>query len=217
MFLSIALALALGYSLGGLPFGYWISRFYGIADIRQHGSGNTGATNVWRIAGKSAGLIALFLDVLKGIMSVVLVSYLPEVSESNVIAEISAGGAAIVGHVFSPWLNFRGGKGVITSLGVFLALLPFEALGALSVFVITVSVSRYVSLGSMAGGGAMLLILLAETAFFSDSAAPHPAYLFLSAAFAGIIIYKHRGNISRIRDGTERRFSMSRSKDNQTH
>lgn len=211
MLVTMALAVALGYALGGLPFGYWISRLFGVADIRQHGSGNSGAANVWRIAGRTAGMIVLFLDVLKGIMSVVAVSYLPEVTGGNVFAEISAGGAAILGHVFSPWLNFRGGKGVITALGVFLALLPFEALGALAVFVITVSVSRYISLGSMVGAVSMFFILLAETVFFSESAAPHPAYLFLSAAFAGIIIYRHRGNISRIRDGAERKFSLSGS------
>lgn len=215
MLLTLALALVVGYTLGSLPFGYWVSRLFGVSDIRQHGSGNPGAANVWRSVGRSAGLIVLLLDVFKGIMSVAAVSYLPQAAGSDafteiVLAEIGGGGAAIIGHMFSPWLGFRGGKGVITGLGVFLAFMPFEAIGSLIVFIITVSVSRYISLGSMVGAVSMFLIIVAETIVFSDSAEPHWAYLILSAAMAGIIVYRHRGNIRRIRDGTEPKFSLSR-------
>ncbi|MFQ5607894.1 MAG: glycerol-3-phosphate 1-O-acyltransferase PlsY [Candidatus Zixiibacteriota bacterium] len=215
MYPDLALALALGYVLGGLPFGFWISKLYGIADIRRCGSGNPGATNVWRTAGKSAGAIVLALDSAKGATAVILATALITAEHdavgSHVYLRILAGAGAILGHIYSPWLRFRGGKGVNTALGVFLTLLPLETLAAALVFVLTVTISRYVSLGSVLAALSLIVILALE--YVLKHRAPHEAVLALSAALAIVIIYTHRGNLRRIRDGVERKFNTSDSAD----
>lgn len=160
-------------------------------DIRQTGSGGTGATNVSRSAGKAAGVFTLVLDALKGVLAIVVARIL--VGEDWLIA--AAAIAAIVGHIFPVWLGFRGGKGVATGVGVFLMLAPLAVLCAAIVFVVVVWITRYVSLGSMAAAAIIPLFV------WSDM-------VLLTAAVVGamLIIFAHRGNIRRLAQGTEPKF-----------
>lgn len=165
------------------------------ADIRQSGSGGTGATNVSRRAGKAAGVVTLVLDALKGSLAVLLAKGLaPNVDWLIAAAAI----AAILGHMFPVWLGFRGGKGVATGVGVFSILAPFAVLCAGIIFVVIVSLTRYVSLGSIIAAATIPLFVWLR----SDS---RPV---LTAAIVGalLIVFAHRGNIARLARGTESRI-----------
>src|SRR5262245_55313311 len=144
------LALAMGYLVGSIPFGYLIVRLTSGSDVRQTGSGGTGATNVSRRAGKLAGVLTLTLDALKGAFAVLLARVLVGNTGANAkwwVAAVAI--AAIAGHIFPVWLAFRGGKGVATAVGVFFMLAPFALLCAGVVFIVVVLITRYVSLGSI--------------------------------------------------------------------
>ncbi len=186
--------VVVAYLLGSIPFGYLIVRGKGAGDIRQTGSGGTGATNVSRQAGKAAGLLTLLLDAAKGCIAVLIAKTVT--GDDWVIA--AAAIAALLGHIFPVWLGFRGGKGVATGVGIFLVLAPIALLGAGVVFVAIVLLTRYVSLGSMTA--AILIPVLVEVQ--SDS---RP---LLTAAVVGaaLIVFAHRGNIQRLASGTESRI-----------
>src|SRR5215470_2999379 len=141
-------SLILAYLLGSIPFGYLIVKLRSGADIRQTGSGGTGATNVSRKAGKAAGVVTLALDALKGAAAVLVARWLTgDAGTSWVVA--AAAVLAVVGHCFPVWLGFKAGKGVATGLGVFLAIVPWAVLAALLVFIVIVWRTRFVSLGSI--------------------------------------------------------------------
>jgi glycerol-3-phosphate acyltransferase PlsY len=200
------LVVALAYLLGSIPFGYLIVRASGRGDVRETGSGGTGATNVTRRAGKSAGVLTLALDALKG-AAAVLVARLVLTEGFRVDWWVAAAAVAVVaGHVFPVWLGFRGGKGVATGLGVFAVLAPLALLCALPVFVLVVWATRYVSLGSII---AAALMPLAVWALSARSAARGEELLpVLTAASVGgaLIIFMHRANIGRLLRGEENRF-----------
>ena len=143
-----ALALLLAYLIGSIPFGYLIVRLASGADIRETGSGGTGATNVSRKAGKAAGIVTLGLDALKGAAAVMVARWLT--GEAGTSWTVGAAAAlAVIGHCYPVWLKFKAGKGVATGLGVFLAITPWAVLAALAVFIVVVWRTRYVSLGSI--------------------------------------------------------------------
>ena len=179
------------YLIGSIPFGYLIVRGKIGADIRQTGSGGTGATNVSRRAGKIAGLVTLVLDALKGSAAVFLTA---RVTHSDWLIAAAAV-AVLVGHIFPVWLGFRGGKGVATGAGVFLVLAPVALLCAGVLFLAIVFFTRYVSLGSVIGATTIPLFVWLQ----SDS---RP---LLIAAILGalLIVFAHRGNIGRLVQGTE--------------
>jgi glycerol-3-phosphate acyltransferase PlsY len=186
------LVVIIAYLSGSIPFGYLIVRKKLGADIRESGSGGTGATNVSRRAGKSAGIVTLVLDALKGSVAVLLAkTFAPDVDWLIAAAAI----AAIVGHMFPVWLGFRGGKGVATGVGIFLILAPVAVLCAGIIFVIIVALTRYVSLGSIVAAATIPLFVWLQT----DS---RP---LLTAALVGalLIVFAHRGNIARLARGTE--------------
>ncbi|MBW2529769.1 MAG: glycerol-3-phosphate 1-O-acyltransferase PlsY [Deltaproteobacteria bacterium] len=186
-------AIVAGYLLGSVPFGLVIARARGL-DIRQHGSGNIGATNVARNLGKKLGAVVLLLDALKGALPVLGAGLLD--LDPPVIA--AAGGAAILGHCFPVWLRFRGGKGVATSLGAFLSIDPtVTGLGVLA-FALIVGATRMVSLGSLVGMGAFPVAALALGRPGTTIALGVAAWL--------VIAIQHRENLSRIVRGTEHRF-----------
>jgi glycerol-3-phosphate acyltransferase PlsY len=194
------------YLLGSIPFGYMIVRMRAGADVRGTGSGGTGATNVSRRAGKLAGVLTLLLDAAKGAAAIVLASWLltPDSSLNLVVA--GAGVAAILGHCFPIWLGFRGGKGVATGVGVFLILAPLAVACAAIVFLATVWLTRYVSLGSIIATAAFPAIVWLQNAFVSPVAGMQ---YVLSVAIAGglLIIFMHRANIVRLWRGTESKFN----------
>lgn len=202
-----ALLVPLSYLLGSIPFGYLIVRARGGGDVRETGSGGTGATNVTRRAGKWAGVLTLALDALKGVAAVVA-ARLVVGWEAGVNWWVAAAAlAAVAGHVFPVWLGFRGGKGVATGLGVFLGLAPLAVLCALPVFVLVVWATRYVSLGSMTA--AAMLPVCVWLLGGGEAAAANPAPL-LTAAVAGaaLIIFKHRANIGRLARGEESKLKL---------
>ena len=182
------------YLIGSIPFGYLIVRGKLGADIRETGSGGTGATNVSRRAGKVAGVVTLVLDALKGSAAVLIARALTGDDWLIAIAAV----AVLVGHIFPVWLGFRGGKGVATGAGVFFILAPAALLCAGFLFVATVVLTRYVSLGSMVAAATLPLFVWTQ----------HGAHHFMIAATIGalLIVFAHRGNIGRLVDGTESRF-----------
>jgi glycerol-3-phosphate acyltransferase PlsY len=188
----IALALALGYFLGAIPFGLLLARASGAGDIRSIGSGNIGATNVLRTGRKGVALATLLLDAGKGVLAVWLAGQL-----WGETAAIAAGAAAVLGHVWPVWLRFRGGKGVATFLGVSIAILPWAGLGFAATWLSVALVSRISSLGGMAGGfgAAGVALALGET---------RAAWLFTMLAL--FILWTHRENLARLRAGTEPRI-----------
>jgi acyl phosphate:glycerol-3-phosphate acyltransferase len=195
------LILVIAYLIGSIPFGYLIVRTKGGGDVRQTGSGGTGATNVSRRAGKAAGVLTLLLDASKGAAAVLIAQTIGGGDWVRAAAAI----AVIVGHIFPVWLGFRGGKGVATGVGVFLVLAPIALLCAGVVFVSIVFFTRYVSLGSMTAAALIPLFVWLQTVFVEPVADLRP---LLTAAVVGalLIIFAHRGNIERLARGTESRI-----------
>ena len=199
------LVIVTAYLLGSIPFGYLIVRLRGGGDVRETGSGGTGATNVTRRAGKWAGLLTLALDALKGALAVLIARALltPDFGVNGWVA--AAAVAALVGHCFPIWLRFRGGKGVATGLGVFAVLAPTAVLSTMPVFLAVVWATRYVSLGSIVTSATLPLFvwLLSGYTYPPDWRAPLTA---AAAACGALIIVMHRANIGRLVNGTEGRF-----------
>ncbi|HTQ87098.1 MAG TPA: glycerol-3-phosphate 1-O-acyltransferase PlsY [Candidatus Solibacter sp.] len=191
-----------GYLLGSIPFGYVIVRFAKGADVRSSGSGNIGATNVNRVAGAGAGLATLLLDVAKGYFSVWLAD---RVTGGDVSWMAVAGLAAVIGHLYPVWLGFHGGKGVATALGVFVPLCWMAVAAAAVVWVVVVSIWRYVSLASVVA--AALLPVCTYLLYAPGTRHAPPLSVSWSTAIVSIlIIVKHSENIRRLMAGTENRL-----------
>ncbi len=205
MLISYIFGIVISYLVGSIPFGYVIAIAKGV-DVRKEGSGNIGATNVGRVLGRKFGAIIFVLDLLKGFVVVLLVPILVSDIEfpatSDKLLVILCGLCVLLGHAFPVYLKFKGGKAVATSFGVFIWLAPIPVAIAFGVWILTVIVSRYVSLGSMVGAIALMggVIGLGSSPFGSGT------YLTaLSIAVAILIIIKHISNIKRIIAGTESR------------
>ncbi len=187
------------YLVGSVPFAYIVPKVFGGLDIRQHGSGNVGATNVGRVMGWRYGVPVFFLDVLKGLVPVYLASKYFALDPGHPLI-ILCGVGAILGHVFPIYLRFKGGKAAATSVGVFLVLAPKAILGALLVWCVIVAVTRYVSLGTMLGSIALCILF----AYFYPDPFGEGRYLMgVSAAMPPFIIFRHKENIKRLFAGTE--------------
>lgn len=198
MKMQLAVLIVVAYLVGSFPFGAWISRLRGV-DILAVGSGNIGATNVYRTLGPLIGVSVLILDVCKGLVPALVGRML--FKEDLPLYAFLPGLAAVLGHCFSPFLKFKGGKGIATGLGALLGATPLVALCVLGVFVVVVAVTRYVSLASIiAAFGVVGFDFL-----FGDRS----ILAWIYGGLAIFIVYKHRGNISRLMNGTERRFSIS--------
>ncbi len=196
--------LLAAYLLGSIPFGLLLAKLFGASDVRKSGSGNIGAANVTRVAGPLAGILTLVLDAAKGAAGVLLAA---RYTEENATWMMLAALAALAGHCFPVWLKFKGGKGVATALGVFLALCLPAALSALLVFLIIVATWRYVSLGSISAAAAMPLLMYF---LWAPHHAPPLVITFGSLAAAALIVYKHDANIQRLVQGEEPKFSWSK-------
>jgi glycerol-3-phosphate acyltransferase PlsY len=190
---TLCIVIGTAYLIGSIPTGLLLGKAYGI-DVRKEGSGNIGATNLYRTVGRKVGIITLIGDCLKGLVPVVVVSY------STLPAEYSAwvGLAAFCGHVFSVFLKFKGGKGVATALGVFLALAPLAVAIAIAVFALCMFLWRYVSLGSISAAAVMPLAV-----FFLGGSGTVTAVTLVIAA---IVILRHLENIKRLISGSENKF-----------
>lgn len=192
--MTLAVVLALAYLLGSVPFSFLVARAFGVPDVREVGSGNVGATNVMRSAGKTAGILAFALDASKGAIAALVAQRLVP---GPALPPLAAG-AAVLGHMYPVWLGFRGGKGVATGAGAFLPLAPLATAAGALAFVITAAATRYVSLGSVVGTAT-----LAATAFLTGA---HPAVAWSAASIGALIVFKHRTNLERIFRGTESRL-----------
>jgi len=176
---------------GSVPFGLLLVQLAGKGDVRAHGSGNIGATNVSRVGGKALGGVTLLLDIAKGFLPVFLARKMGMAESALSLLALSA----VLGHMFTPWLKFQGGKGVATALGVALAFRAGMVLPALGVFIVVLLVFRFVSLGSVLAAVALPLILIWQGA--------RPLILFPWAVLALLVILKHHENIRRLLQGTE--------------
>ncbi len=196
------------YFLGSIPFGLLLAKLFGGGDVRKAGSGNIGATNVARVVGPLAGILTLVFDTAKGVAAVWLAG---RVTDESATWMMTAAVAVLLGHCFPVWLKLRGGKGVATALGAFLALCPIAAVSALLLFLLCVAYWRYVSLGSVSAAAAMPLLI------YFLWAPPHHAPPIIidvgTLAIALLVIYKHDANLRRLVQGTEPRFSFGKKKE----
>lgn len=199
-------AVAIGYFCGSLPWGLWLGRWVRGVDVRTMGSGNLGATNVYRSLGPGLGILTLALDMLKGALPVWLVGGTALAAAFPGGAEwcrLAVGFCAIAGHVWTMFAGFQGGKGVATTAGVLLALSPLAFLAFGVVFVVTVALTRYISLGSMLGA----LTFAVALALLSPRGVASPTFAF-GALVAVLVVARHRENIARLARGEERRFAF---------
>lgn len=199
---SYFLVSVLGYLLGGIPTAYLAGRLKGV-DIRRHGSGNVGGTNALRVLGWRVGLPVFALDIAKGYAAAGLLPLLPLAGEPVYLA-LAGGLGAVLGHVFTPYLKFRGGKGVAAGAGVLLALAPLPTLVAAGGFFLLVFSTGYVSLGSL--GAAAVLPLAVFLLGRLGGIGVHPAVQGLAVGLVPFVFWTHRGNVRRLLSGTENRF-----------
>jgi len=204
---TLAVLLIGSYLLGSIPFGYLAGRLVGI-DIRQAGSGNVGATNVLRVLGKGYGYPVFVLDVLKGFaaveISMLMASGRPQEWNSPEIFGILAAISSVLGHLYPPWLKFKGGKGVATSAGALLALTPVATLIGVAIWIIVFWLTGYVSLASVIAAVVLPIVILVL------SWHQNKPLVYSSACVAAVVVWRHRSNLSRLIRGTESRFTRKR-------
>lgn len=208
MIAAVLVTVLAGYGCGSLPFGLWLGRALRGVDVRTLGSGNLGATNVYRTLGPAVGVPTLLLDIAKGALPVLLLPRLPLARAFPGGAEwcaIAAGIAAVLGHVFTFLAGFRGGKGVATSVGVMLGLAPAAFGVFVAVFVVAVAVTRYISVGSTLGA----LAFAGAVAWTRGLRTPT---FVLACVLALVIVVRHRDNYRRLARGEERRFAFGRDR-----
>jgi glycerol-3-phosphate acyltransferase PlsY len=193
------LLLIFAYFLGAVPTGVILTRVFSDVDPRTQGSRNIGATNIYRTAGKKLGILTLFGDILKGLIPVMI-------ARGTLDSHFWIGAVALavfLGHLYPVYLKFKGGKGIATGLGAFLALAPLEALLSFLVFAAVVYKWRYISLGSLTATAAFPILLALLN--------PHPIYIPFAALIGVFIFYRHRENIERLLAGKENRFGANKS------
>lgn len=208
MFKALAFSIPIAYLIGSISFAYLTGKLLKGIDLREHGSGNLGSTNTIRILGKGPGFVVQILDIIKGAFAVYIGTRLAGVygvsGESLVLLQVFAGLAVILGHIYTLFLNFRGGKGVNTTLGVFLYLAPRQVLMVLLIFLAVFYTTRYVSLGSIVAAISLPIIMAIEKYVFSYHIS---STLFVfTVLIAVLVIVKHKPNIQRLLAGTENKF-----------
>lgn len=212
----IAIITILSYLVGSIPTSIIVARWRRGIDIRQHGSGNAGGTNVFRVLGWKAGLFVITADIAKGLVASMLIArlmYGPIPFENRTpfddftVVQIIAGSAAILGHVWTLFAGFKGGKGIATAGGMLLGISPVEVAVSLGVFLIVLVISHYVSLGSLSAAASFpLTMFLRENVFMVDILG-YQTLIYFSIAISLLVIFTHRANIKRLLAGTEHRIS----------
>jgi len=203
MDLFMIVVFVIGYLFGSIPFGLILSKIFGYGDIRQIGSGNIGATNVLRTGNKKLALATLILDASKGAMAIFILIFIggKVITSSNTLLLMIIGLAAIIGHCYPVWLKFKGGKGVATTLGVLLAAVPFTGLIACVTWLIS---AKFGKISSVAAMSAMIVAPVMTYVFYGM----YPA--IINTLISALVIWRHRDNIQRIRNGTEPKFSSDK-------
>lgn len=206
--MSIAILIIIAYLIGSIPTAVWVSkRLFGI-DIREHGSGNSGATNTFRILGTKAGVFVMFVDMLKGFIAVKLslLSPYPIHSEQLINLQVFLGLFAVVGHIFPLWADFKGGKGIATLFGMIVAIQPLVAVGMVGVFMFMLYLTRYVSLSSITASIAFPLMIVF---IFRE---PEIGYRIFAIATAFLVVLTHHKNINRLLNGNENKVAIFRKR-----
>lgn len=202
--------LIIAYLIGSIPTGYLVAEHVKGIDIREHGSGNVGATNVFRVVGKGWGTAVLIADILKGWVATALLApssgAFPDLTLT--LRQFLFGAAAIAGHTWTPWLQLKGGKGVATSAGSLIGIFPLATVIALVIWAICFAVWRYVSLASIVAAGIFPILLLI---FYRDIPS-FPLIFLISILLATFLVYNHRSNIERLKRGEEPRVRFDKDK-----
>lgn len=206
--MNIAILLVIAYLIGSIPTAVWVSKkVFGI-DIREHGSGNAGATNTFRILGSKAGTAVMIIDMLKGFVAVKLALFSPYglYGEQAVNLQIFLGLFAVVGHIFPIWAEFRGGKGIATLFGMILSIQPMVAVSMVAVFLFMLYLTRYVSLSSITASIAFPLMI------FFIFREPELSYKIFAIATACLVVLTHHKNINRLLQGNESKVAIFRKR-----
>ena len=203
------LLMVFSYILGSVPNALWIGKMFKGIDVREHGSKNTGSTNAARVLGAKLGILTLILDISKGLVPTLLavllkVDFFENLTKISNLDYVLVGICAILGHVFSIFMNFKGGKAVATTLGVFLVLVPKAILFAAIVFFVVFAIFRYVSLSS--------IFAAISLPIFTYFLYQQIVYIILGILIAILIVVKHKSNIERLKNGTESKFSLKSKK-----
>jgi acyl phosphate:glycerol-3-phosphate acyltransferase len=204
------LLIILAYLIGSIPTSVWVSQHFFDIDIRDYGSGNAGATNTYRVLGPKWGTIVMVTDMIKGIVAVKLALLLPAYADSEVNLQnlqTGLGLAAVVGHIFPIWADFRGGKGVATLFGLVLGISPWTALGCVGIFIAVLYLTRFVSLSSILASIAFPIFIL--VIFNVDN----PAYRIFAIAVALMVLLTHQKNIGRLISGSESKVPIMKNRD----
>lgn len=204
------LLIILAYLIGSIPTSVWVSQYFFDIDIRDYGSGNAGATNTYRVLGPKWGTMVMITDMVKGIIAVKLAFLLPEYADTEVNLQnlqTGLGLAAVIGHIFPIWADFRGGKGVATLFGLVLGISPWTALGCVAIFLIVLYTTRFVSLSSILASIAFPFFIL--VIFNVDN----PIYRVFAIAVALMVLLSHQKNISRLLKGNESKVPILKHRD----
>jgi len=220
MFL-LSTIIILSYLIGSIPTSIIVSKAAKGIDIREHGSGNAGGTNVMRVLGWKHGVFVILLDALKGVLAVIVVARLHYGAmpfqnltpfDDFTLVQIIAGVSAVIGHIWTVFAGFKGGKGIATALGMLIMIVTVDMLIAIGIFILVVTFSRYVSLGSLAGAVAVpLTLIVRENIFHVDIPNYHTLLPFLIFV-ALLVIFTHRKNVVRLINGNESKISFSKKK-----
>jgi len=194
--------LVLAYLIGALPSSVWIGMKFYDTDVREHGSGNAGATNTFRVLGKRAGIIVLILDILKAWIAVSLLSVLA--GNESIEFQLTLGLVSVLGHIFPIYIGFRGGKGIASLLGVIISIHPMAALISIGVFLLTLLISRFISLSSMFAACAFPVLIVY---YFNES---NNSLIIFSVMVAVLVIFTHKKNIERLFKNEESKVSILR-------
>jgi len=204
------LLIVLAYLIGSIPTSVWVSKIFFDIDIRDYGSGNAGATNTYRVLGPKWGTIVMVTDMIKGIIAVKLALLLPEYAESGVNfqnLQTGLGLAAVIGHIFPIWADFRGGKGVATLFGLVLGISPWTAISCVGIFILVLYLTRFVSLSSILASVAFPIFIL--VIFNVDN----PVYRIFAIAVALMVLLTHQKNIGRLLRGSESKVPILKNRD----
>lgn len=202
--------ILLAYLLGSIPTAVWVSKYFFDIDIRSYGSGNAGATNTFRVLGSKAGGFVFFVDMLKGFLAVDLAYFIAKYQMDSIALtnfQVLLGIAAVVGHIFPIWANFKGGKGIATLFGMILAIQPLVAVCLIVVFMMMLFMTRYVSLSSITASIAFPVMI------FFIFREPEIMYRFFALATAILVVLTHHKNINRLLSGNESKVPLFKKKD----
>jgi acyl phosphate:glycerol-3-phosphate acyltransferase len=204
------LMIVLAYLIGSIPSSVWVSRWFFDIDIREYGSGNAGATNTYRVLGPTWGTVVMVSDMIKGILAVKLALLIPEYADSDTrlqTLQIGLGLAAVLGHIFPIWADFRGGKGVATLFGIVLGISPWTALSCVGIFLLVLYLTRFVSLSSILASVAFPVFIL--VIFNVDN----PIYRIFAITVALLVLLTHQKNIGRLLKGVESKVPILKHRD----